>query len=86
MLKSRSVNMRLSQRRAENVMKYLVDQFGINRSRLIAKGYGSTRRIAYNNTHEGRLKKPENKCHHRLCDQEITARCHTRRIHGHSER
>ena len=49
-------NMKLSQRRAENVVKYLVDKFGIDRSRLTAKGYGATRRIAYNNTPEGRQK------------------------------
>ena len=49
-------NMRLSQQRAENVVTYLVDNFGIDRSRLSAKGYGSTRRIAYNNTPEGRQK------------------------------
>jgi len=47
-------NMKLSQQRAENVVTYLVDNFGIDRSRLSAKGYGSTRRISYNNTPEGR--------------------------------
>jgi len=49
-------NMKLSQQRAENVVKYMVDNFGIDRSRLTAKGYGSTRRISYNNTPEGRQK------------------------------
>jgi OmpA-OmpF porin, OOP family len=47
-------NMKLSQQRAENVVNYLVDKFGIDRARLSAKGYGSTRRISYNNTPEGR--------------------------------
>jgi len=47
-------NMKLSQRRAENVVHYLADTYGIERSRLSAKGYGETRRIAYNNTAEGR--------------------------------
>jgi OmpA-OmpF porin, OOP family len=47
-------NMRLSQRRAESVVNYLVEKLGIERSRLSAKGYGPTRRIAYNNTAEGR--------------------------------
>lgn len=51
---SPEANMKLSQQRAENVVKYLVDNFGIDRSRLSAKGYGSTRRISYNNTAEGR--------------------------------
>ncbi len=49
-------NMKLSQQRAESVVNYLVDKFGIERSRLTAKGYGFTRRIAYNNTAEGRQK------------------------------
>ena len=49
-------NMKLSQQRAENVVKCLVDNFGIDRSRLSAKGYGNTRRISYNNTPEGRQK------------------------------
>jgi OOP family OmpA-OmpF porin len=46
--------MRLSQERAQRVVDYLVENFGIDRSRLSAKGYGYTRRIAYNNTAEGR--------------------------------
>jgi len=51
---SPEANLRLSQQRADNVVKYLVDNFGIDRSRLSAKGYGSSRRISYNNTPEGR--------------------------------
>lgn len=53
---SPEANMKLSQKRAENVVNYLVENFGIDRSRLAAKGYGSTMRIAYNNTPEGRQK------------------------------
>ncbi|MDR3578475.1 MAG: OmpA family protein [Oryzomonas sp.] len=49
-------NMKLSQERAENVVNYLAVNFGIDRSRLSAKGYGYTRRIAYNTTAEGRQK------------------------------
>ena len=49
-------NMKLSQQRAENVVNYLVEKFGIDRSRLSAKGYGETRPIAYNTTPDGRLK------------------------------
>lgn len=49
-------NMKLSQRRAESVASYLVEKLGIDRSRLSAKGYGQTRRIAYNTTPEGRQK------------------------------
>jgi OmpA-OmpF porin, OOP family len=51
-----AANMKLSQQRAENVVNYLVENFGIERSRLAAKGYGSTMRVAYNNTPEGRQK------------------------------
>jgi OOP family OmpA-OmpF porin len=49
-------NMKLSQKRAESVVNYLVEKFGIERARLTAKGYGPTRRIAYNSTAEGRQK------------------------------
>jgi OOP family OmpA-OmpF porin len=49
-------NMKLSQQRAESVVTYLVNNFGIDKSRLFAKGYGYTRRIAYNSTPEGRQK------------------------------
>ena len=53
---SAAYNMKLSQERAQAVVDYLVQNFGIDRSRLSAKGYGNTRRIAYNNTPEGRQK------------------------------
>ena len=45
--------MEVSQRRARNVMNYLVDNFGIARSRLSAQGFGQTRRFAYNTSAEG---------------------------------
>lgn len=47
-------NMKLSQRRAESVVSYLADKFGIERSRLSAKGYGYTRPIGYNSDPAGR--------------------------------
>jgi outer membrane protein OmpA-like peptidoglycan-associated protein len=43
----------ISQRRAQNVVNYLVDNFGIARSRLTAAGFGNTRRFAYNTSAEG---------------------------------
>jgi OOP family OmpA-OmpF porin len=49
-------NMKLSNKRAENVVFYLIGNFGIEPPRLSARGYGSTRRVAYNNTPEGRQK------------------------------
>jgi len=53
---SSEYNMKLSQQRAANVVAHLVKNFGIDPSRLEAKGYGYTRRIAYNSTPEGRQK------------------------------
>ena len=38
-----SYNMGLSQRRAESVARYLVDEGGVRRDRLIAEGFGETR-------------------------------------------
>jgi len=49
-------NLKLSQRRAEVVVKLLVDKYGIDKSRLSAKGYGLTKPIADNKTPEGRQK------------------------------
>lgn len=49
-------NLKLSRQRAENVVNYLVKYFGIERSRLSAKGYSFSRRVAYNSTPEGRQK------------------------------
>ncbi len=43
----------ISQLRAQNVMNYLVDNFGIARSRLSAEGFGDSRRFAYNTSLQG---------------------------------
>lgn len=48
-------NMKLSQARAESVVKYLVSK-GISANRLVAKGYGETEPVADNETPEGRQK------------------------------
>jgi len=45
--------MGISQRRAQNVVNELVDNFGVPRSRLAAEGFGQTRRFAYSTTAEG---------------------------------
>ena len=47
------MNMRLSQRRADTVARYLMSR-GINEQRLIAIGAGETRPIASNDTESGR--------------------------------
>ena len=49
-----AMNQELSQRRAESVINYLVQEFGIDPARLSAKGYGMSRPIADNKTAEGR--------------------------------
>ncbi len=46
-------SMKMSQDRAQNVVDYLVKNFGIARSRLTAEGFGQTRRFAYNTSLEG---------------------------------
>ena len=50
---SASYNMSLSQRRAESVRQYLIDQ-GVSASRLSAKGYGESNPVASNKTVSGR--------------------------------
>ncbi|MEO9484499.1 MAG: OmpA family protein [Ekhidna sp.] len=50
-----ATNLNLSQRRAQSVVEYMV-LAGIERERLIAKGYGETVPIADNTTKEGRAK------------------------------
>jgi len=46
-------NMKLSQRRAESVKKYLVDH-GVAASRLRTEGFGESKPVASNNTDDGR--------------------------------
>jgi OOP family OmpA-OmpF porin len=47
-------NQKLSERRANSVKNYIIDNFGIDAKRLRAEGFGETRPIADNNTDEGR--------------------------------
>jgi len=49
-------NLKLSQKRAENVRLYLIKQFNINPSRIKPKGFGEDNPIADNTTEEGRIK------------------------------
>jgi OOP family OmpA-OmpF porin len=48
-----ALGMQMSEDRAQNVVDYLVTNFGIARSRLSAEGFGQTRRFAYNTSLEG---------------------------------
>ncbi len=50
-----SYNLKLSDRRANSVMRYLIEH-GIDASRLQAKGYGESMPVADNATEEGRAK------------------------------
>ncbi|MGP8004910.1 MAG: OmpA family protein [Smithella sp.] len=47
-------NKKLSQRRADAVKKYMVEEDSINANRITAKGFGFERPIASNDTDEGR--------------------------------
>ncbi|MDD2338527.1 MAG: OmpA family protein [Geobacteraceae bacterium] len=49
-------NIKLSERRADSVRNYLIENFGIESERLSTKGYGYTKPIASNKTAEGRQK------------------------------
>ncbi len=49
-------NIKLSQGRADNVRQYLIDNFGIDASRITAVGYGPNKPIASNDTKKGRQK------------------------------
>ncbi len=51
---SDALNNALSQKRADSVRDYLVNNFGIDGARLTTKGYGSANPIADNETSEGR--------------------------------
>ena len=51
---SDNYNQRLSEQRARAVVNYLVQELGIDRSRLTARGYGESRPVADNKTESGR--------------------------------
>jgi len=50
-----SYNQQLSQRRAQAVVDLLVNEHGLSRDRLEAKGYGESRPVASNDTRDGRI-------------------------------
>jgi OOP family OmpA-OmpF porin len=61
---AKAYNQKLSQRRAEAVKKYIVDNFGIDAQRIRAVGYGETRPVASNKTAEGRYKNRRVQAYH----------------------
>jgi OOP family OmpA-OmpF porin len=52
----KDINLKLSQARADSVRSYITSKFGIDNSRLTAKGYGSTKPVASNKTTSGKSK------------------------------
>jgi outer membrane protein OmpA-like peptidoglycan-associated protein len=54
--RTEKANQKLSEKRALSAQKYLQDKFNIPDSRLVTKGYGSTKPVADNKTQEGRSK------------------------------
>jgi len=51
---SAAYNQKLSQRRADSVRKYLIDNYNIDPDRIDAMGYGEEKPIASNDTEAGR--------------------------------
>lgn len=49
-------NLKLSQKRAENVKQYLINNFSVNQSRLTSEGFGESKPVADNKTKDGRQK------------------------------
>lgn len=47
-------NLKLSQRRAQAVVDYLVSHFDVQRNRMVAQGFGESKPVASNTTVEGR--------------------------------
>ncbi len=63
-------NMRLSDRRAKAVRKYLTGKAGIAKAMLTSKGYGETQPIASNDTDDGKEK--NRRVEFVITDQEVT--------------
>src|SRR6478735_1444413 len=67
----KNLNLKLSDARAKAVMKYLVDH-GIEKERLTAKGFGSSKPIAANETEEGREK--NRRVESNIVEQDVTSK------------
>jgi len=53
---SKKANMKLSQRRAESVRTYIINNFNVDASRITAKGFGPTKPVADNKTAAGKAR------------------------------
>ena len=71
-----SYNLRLSQRRAESAVNYIVEA-GVDRSRLIAKGYGESQPIARNTNPDG-TDNPEGRARNRRTEFKVVRRDKTK--------
>jgi len=67
----KNLNLKLSDARAKSVMKYLVDH-GIEKERLTAKGFGSSKPIAENDTEENREK--NRRVEFNIIEQDVTSK------------
>ena len=71
-----SYNIRLSQRRAESAVNYIVST-GVDRNRITAKGYGESRHIARNTNPDG-TDNPEGRAKNRRTEFKVVRRDKTR--------
>ena len=71
-----SYNIRLSQRRAESAVSYIVST-GVDRNRITAKGYGESRHIARNTNPDG-TDNPEGRAKNRRTEFKVVSRNKTR--------
>ena len=71
-----SYNIRLSQRRAESSVNYIVST-GVDRNRMTAKGYGESRHIARNTNPDG-TDNPEGRAKNRRTEFKVVRRDKTR--------
>jgi len=68
----RKFNLKLSDDRAKSVMDYIVKKEGIDPKRLTARGWGSEKPIASNDTEEGREK--NRRVEFLVVEQDVTAK------------
>lgn len=63
-------NLKLSDDRAKAVMQHLIEKGGVDKNRLVAKGFGITKPIADNSTEEGREK--NRRVEFNIIEQDVT--------------
>jgi len=73
---TQNYNQRLSQRRAESAVSYIISS-GVDRTRLVAKGYGESRPIARNTNRDG-TDNPEGRAKNRRTEFKVIRRDKTK--------